>query len=87
MPSFHLILQSSGTLDARRIDFEAGSIDEAFQTARNRTGDASVELWEGNICHVRMSNSGSHLWKLHRLCEGTVDNQPSSDRATLHLRH
>ncbi len=87
MPSFHLILQSSGTLDPRRIDFEAGSIDEAFQTARNRTGDSSVELWEGNICHVRMSNSGSHLWKLYRRCERTVGNRMPNERETLHLRH
>ena len=72
MPCFHLILQSSGTLDARRIDFKAGSIDGAFQTARNRTGDPSVELREGNICHVRMSNGGSRLSKLHRRCEKTV---------------
>ena len=78
MPSFHLILQSDARRPPRRIDFEAESVDHAFQVARNRTGEIAVELWEGRRCHVRMTRSAAPLWELHRHGEGEVGARPPS---------
>lgn len=69
MPAYHLILQNDAAREPRRIDFDADSIDHAFQVARNRVGEIEVELWEGSVCHVRMTNGGSNLWKLHRAAD------------------
>lgn len=64
MPSYHLVLQSDDTPEPRRLDFQADGIDQAFQVARNRAQESGVELWEGSLCHIRMVNDGSHLWRL-----------------------
>lgn len=78
MPAYHLILRNTAEPDARRVDFEAQSVDQAFQFARNRSEEIEVELWEGTFCHVRMTNGGSHLWKLHGESEGLPVCDPSA---------
>ena len=71
MRAFYLIIDDAGSVQPRRIDFQAEGPDHAFQIARNETDGINVTLCEGERVLARMTKTTSNLLQLHSTSELT----------------